>query len=524
MDGVAEAKSNSVSLDVYSIKFSVCRDIYPVKIIRPLVKGHVDHLAEFASVIDSIIDKGLKIKTVVADNPKRAFVRNSMQHSAKYACEYCFQSGVSCSTAAPDDASSIAQKIKDQRTDIARTLDNLSDPVQIQCLQELLNKLEETEKLVHKKKRGHIVWPASTMNGTMRTKAEIVEIVRQLEAGNEMTSSEMKGIKGNSRLLQIDDFDFVFSIPTEYMHSVPLGVVKRLLEVCFSVGESRPRITKRPLSSPLMFNELMKDIKFFKESSRRARKLDLAVLKAQELRNILLFFFPIVTTCLNGNEKESKLWEMLAFMIRACILPNAEYDNVNKNQIKYCQKNFYLIYEQLFGDKNCSYSIHVVISHLLDMRKYGPLTETSAFRFEAFYAELRKAFQPGTTSVVKQMMQTVLLKRKLTKHICEEKIYLNAKDTALECNSMIYVFDNNVHSIYKIKSIENDETLVCNQLGNHSVSLPCTTMLNWSAVGVYRKGGLSSEDVIIMREQVAGKVIRVLNYLITCPANILREK
>ena len=158
------------------------------------------------------------------------------------------------------------------------------------------------------------------------------------------------------------------------------------------------------------------------------------------------------------------------------------------------------------------------------MRSQGPLTETSAFRFESFYAELRNSFQPGTQSVIKQMMQTVLLKRILSKHVCCESIYLRVKDTVLECNSLIYVFKSCKHVMYQLKNIEENGNLICNQLGNHEVVFENTSMLNWSSVGVYRKGGLSTIDVIVPKKDVAGKVIKVGKYLITCPVNILREK
>ena len=325
-------------------------------------------------------------------------------------------------------------------------------------------------------------------------------------------------------LLNIDYFDYVSSITAEYMHLVCLGVVKRLLELCFSVGENRPRNTKRPLSSPQLFNDLIKNVKVFHEFSRRIRKLDLSVMKAQELRNVLLFYFPIITQCLNGDEKEIKLWEMLAFMIRACILPEDEFSQVNVNQIKYCQKKFYTLYQSLFGLVNCPYSIHVLPSHLLKIRSQGPLTENSAFRFEAFYAELRNSFRPGTTSVLKQMMETVLLKRILSNHVCAEDIYLNEKDTAMECNSLIYTYDSHAHVIYKILSIGGNGLLTCNQIGNHDVNFPNSSMLNWSSVGVYRKGPQCCLDVVINRKNVAGKVIKVGKYLITCPVNVLREK
>ena len=391
-------------------------------------------------------------------------------------------------------------------------------------LQTIMKHLDNAETLAKKKNRcSHIVWPASTAQGELRTKEKILDIVERIEAGDELSNMEKKGIKGRSILLNLDYFDYVCAMPAEYMHLLSFGVVKRLLQLTFSVTDSRTRIIERPLISPAIFNDLMQCVKMFKEFSRRARKLDLAVMKAQELRNLVLFYFPLVTKSLGDSHKEIKVWEMLAYMIRACILPENEYSGVNVNHIKYCQKNFYNMYEQLYGEKNCSYSIHVLAAHLLLIRALGPLTETSAFRFENFYGELRRSFQPGTVSVAKQMLQNVMLKRILSKHICQETIYLRAKDTPLECNSLIYVYENSKHLVYKIKSIDNDH-LTCNQLGNHEVNMPFTNMLNWSAVGVYRKGGLSSVNEIINRENVAGKVMSVKKLFLTCPINVLREK
>ena len=527
LDGVSESKSTSISLDVYSIKFEGCRDVYPIKIIRPVSKHPIDLQEQFSLVLNSVASYNLILQALVGDNPKRSFFRNSLQFSAKNGCEYCFASGVSYKETVEVDYVKFVQNIQDQKRLINMQLSELNedeDSAQINSLKSILQDLGEAEKIGKKQRVStHIVWPASTMDGEPRTKQKILEIVEKIESGDNMTASERKGIKGRSILLNLDYFDYVLSIPVDYMHLISFGVVKRLLELSFSVGETRSRVTKRPLSHPDEFNELIKYVKVVNEFSRRARKLDLSVMKAQELRNILLIFFPFITQCLQGNAKEIKLWEMLAFMVRACVLPEEEYESVNINSITYCQRNFYIIYQQLFGEKNCTYSIHV-LSHLLQMRTQGPLTETSAYRFESFYAELRNSFQPGTQSVIKQMMQTVLLKRILSKHVCCESIYLRVKDTVLECNSLIYVYESNTHVIYKINSIEENGQLICNQFGNHEVEFENTSMLNWSSVGVYRKGGLSSIDIVVPKDKVAGKVIIVGKYLITCPVNILREK
>ena len=494
--------------------------------MRPINKYQIDNKQQFSSVLDAVIDNNLILKAIVGDNPKRSFMKDTMQHSSKFACEYCFASGIPFKNTSNDENSAIVERIKKQRQDIEEQIKNIpeEDISQKESLGDIVKNLNEAEKLCKKKTSSHIVWPANTFNGEPRTKEKVLNIVERIEAGEELSPDERKGVKGRSILLNLDYFDYVNCVPTEYMHLVPLGVVKRLLEVTFSVGENRTRNIKKPLLSPDLFNELMKALKVPHEFPRRIRKLDLSVMKATEFRNVLIFFFPIVTQCLNDSEKEIKVWEVFAFMIRACILPEEEFSAVNDNQIKYCQKTFYTLFQFLYGTRNCTYSVHVLSCHLQNMRSLGPLTETSAFPFEAFYAELRNSFQPGTVSVLKQMMQSVLLKRMLSNHACSETILYKEKDTAMECNSLIYVYESNVHSIYNIKSQEENDMLICNQIGSHPVNFEQTSMLDWSSVGVYKRGGTSSIDVIIPKKNVGGKVLKVGKLLITCPASILREK
>ena len=109
-------------------------------------------------------------------------------------------------------------------------------------------------------------------------------------------------------------------------------------------------------------------------------------------------------------------------MIRSCIIPADEFVCLNTDTITEACKNMYDLYEQLFGATNCTYSIHVVCSHLMQIRNTGPLTERSAFAFESFYGELRRSFVTGMPSTLKQMMQTVYLRRNLNhQYICRKE-------------------------------------------------------------------------------------------------------
>ena len=124
-----------------------------------------------------------------------------------------------------------------------------------------------------------MIWPAATRSGQPRQIEDIREIVQKInEKEGPLLQEEVKGIIGASIFLDIEGFDFINDIPCEYLHSVCLGVIKRLLELTFSLGDKRIRVTTRKLSKPKTYNDVIKAVKCPREFSRRSRSLDLGVM------------------------------------------------------------------------------------------------------------------------------------------------------------------------------------------------------------------------------------------------------
>lgn len=528
LDGVSEAKSNSVSLDVYSSKFRGCRSIYAHRIVRPLKKGYVDNREQLNKVLLDYGDNNITIDAFVGDNPKRSFLKFCLNHSSLFPCEYCFAKEAKCMWKKKENDGSL-EKTKTALIDKIKRIELEKGHKSEEALKVLKKLLTDLEKRQATKCRQITVWPSNTANQPLRTKQNIIDIVSLIEETQEnedsdpLTPDQLKGVVGHSMLLDLDYFDFVNNVPPEYMHLVCLGVVKRLTELTFNVGLNRPRITNRKLSSTKLFNYLMSLTKSTYEFSRRSRDLDFAVYKAEEFRNLILFFFPHVLQCVEKNAKERAIWLYLAFMIRACTLPDNEYFNVNVNEISSSGQKFYTLYEKVFGVSNCTYSTHVVGSHMPQIRQLGPLTETSAFKFETFYGEIRNSFTPGTPSSLKQIFENVMLKRSLGGHSCEKSIHISNYDTSLQCNSLVYTYDNDNVNIYKIIDIV-DEVAICHEQGKYTCTFDETPELCWSSVGVFNTGALSTETVNIPQNAIAGKALKVGSYLITCPENVLKEK
>ena len=540
-DGVQESKSSTTSLDTYCLKFNHCRTIYPIRIIRPCDRYKYDAQAEFQKVLDSMNENEIIIDCAEGDNPKRSFFRCAKCHGAKYACEYCENFAVFF-IGNKKNIETIEKKYELQELKIIQEMeeiqlgpDNPTKTDQIQNFKQLLIDLKRNKKEeMLKNSRKQLTWPSSTMEGNLRTIDNINMITEEIESNPGILKTDpdfCKGIKGRSLLLNQPNFNILEDLTCEYMHLVCLGVVKRLTELTYKVGENRERVTKRKLSDPKVFNDLIRFIQLAREFSRRCRNMDFGVMKASEFRNLILFFFPIVLEGIEDEfEDEKKVWLHLVYMVRACVIPNNEFENVNKDLVQCACKIFYTLFEKCFGQKNCSYSIHVAPSHLLQIRGDMPLTFRSAFKFESFFFEMRQLFHPGTVSPLKQILQNCFVKRLLENHHCEKTTYFCAEKpenkNSKENNHLVYIYNPVNHSttMYSIVEIINDNEFRCNIQGKFRYETPIAPEYTWSTVGIYRIGPISNQIHVIKRSDISGKVLKVQGLLITCPLNVLHEQ
>lgn len=542
LDGVQEARSSNVTTDIFSVSFDSCRNIYPLRLIRPCNRYKYDDQEQIEAVLLDLNQTEATLDSCILDNPKRARVKCTKSSSATCPCEYCEASAVNYSDAITSETIKLINKRYDEQienlksqVDALRSESAVDNNFQgnISLLETTIEQLEKSKKVELKgMKKSQLTWPASTMNGRPRTITAIKRIIKDIEESEvPLDKDYVKGIKGRSKLLNQPNFDFILDIPCEYMHLGCQGVVRRMVELTFDVGEKRIRVTTRKLSNVNLYNSKISKIDFFREFSRRCRHLDFAVFKAQEFRNLLLFFFPIVVDSIEPEyKKERQVWLNLVFVVRACILPNNEYENVEKRILFKACELFYNLFEETYGQKNCSYSVHVLGSHLFKIRGNQPLTSRSAFMFESFYSEMKNLFKPGTVAPLKQILKNCLMKRTVEYHTCSKSIHYAALQTdphkrkTLENNSMIYTYENNSYNLFNITKIESD-TFTCTRQGKFEYKNDLTPNYDWKSIGVFRYGPQCLSEVHeINRKSVCGKVMVVDNMLITCPINVLLEK
>lgn len=185
-------------------------------------------------------------------------------------------------------------------------------------------------------------------------------------------------------LIELPDFDSVYSFSTDYMHQICLGIMKKLLFLW----------TKRPLnvrlrsksvddlSSSLLAlencitSDFVRSVRSLKELSR---------FKATEFRTIVLYVGQVV---LKNVLSEECYEHFLILNISMIILLSPDHSSL----IDYARKfldYFVKRFGELYGILHISYNVHNLL-HLCDVYElYGPLDNCSTFVFENYLKEMK---------------------------------------------------------------------------------------------------------------------------------------
>ena len=76
LDGVQDCKSSGVSVDMYSVNYDQCRNVYPVRCIRPINRYRYNEQASIKSVLEDLKSSNCHVTDGIFDNPKRSIARH----------------------------------------------------------------------------------------------------------------------------------------------------------------------------------------------------------------------------------------------------------------------------------------------------------------------------------------------------------------------------------------------------------------------------------------------------------------
>ena len=389
MDGVPIDNSSGLTLEILSFKLNDCQHVYPIGIhIGTYKEKNLERI--FQPVIDELASLNVQVRDIVADSPQRTTLLNMDAVTGYFGCSQCY----------------------------ARGHENAE------------------RKAAGDNKGAAVVWPPETMFQPERTHESWMA---DIEASK---TSKQYGIKGDTPLRKLVK-DVVKQVPLDVFHIIHLGMTKRIIKQVL-------KITPSGASSGIMkevrqlFDKQIQDpakIQYPSDFSRRPRRLNMAVYKSSEWRNLTTAAFYLLTCGFEQFHQPAanKLWGYYVFLVKGFLLPNDLYEELKDScNLKAVMTSFYKLYVRVCKKKTCAPNIHM-FHHLLKARDEREFSGMSTEPFEAAYAIIKKSYHPGTKSQGKQMMERLytLYIAQGKKHSCQRKLRVRPKTKGKYNDSLI---------------------------------------------------------------------------------------
>lgn len=192
---------------------------------------------------------------------------------------------------------------------------------------------------------------------------------------------------GTSILELIQNIDMVYDFPSDPMHLLFLGEVKKLVVSLWCHGKPPAKLSSQQQSIISTFLEKQK-CNIPCEFNRKPRSLSESKRwKATEFRTFFLYTGPIA---LKSVLRHDKYLNFVTLHVACTILSNLKhielYLHYAKSLLRYYIETFIILY----GKENTSHNTHHLLHLCADVKKFGSLQQFSAFPFETYMQSILK--------------------------------------------------------------------------------------------------------------------------------------
>lgn len=241
---------------------------------------------------------------------------------------------------------------------------------------------------------------------TLRTHSSIINDMVKVRSH---PNSIIRGVKGVSPMVAFEHFDLSKSFCIDYMHAVLLEVTRKMIDFWTLTKFHKQPFYINKVRKKILDCRLLK-IKTPSYISRRPRSSKyFNLLKASELRNLLIYYLPIITDRILPK-KYIKHIQLLSSAIYTLLKPNISDSELNEAEEKL--KRFVEDFQAHYGQLNMTMNIHCLL-HIVDcVRNFGPLWCYSMFSFEG-YNGLLKSFAVAPTNILHQIMIRYLWSKRI---------------------------------------------------------------------------------------------------------------
>lgn len=228
--------------------------------------------------------------------------------------------------------------------------------------------------------------------------------------------SNCHGVKGTSCLMTLPDFDIINSFSTDYMHSVCLGVVKRLLDIFLGNLKVNTQFKHLTKYQQTILNKRLTSLKPYSKISHRPRPLDdKAKFRAIEYKYLLFYYLKYALRGLL-EKKYVDHFELLSAAIYTL-----SKKSMRENDIVSAEKMLHTFcdnFEIFYGANLVTMNIHLLRHFGHVVRKTGPLWCHSLFGFETNMGILTKHYSGGIN-----LLDQIAEKYVISKSICDRKMH-----------------------------------------------------------------------------------------------------
>ena len=328
-----------------------------------------------------------------------------------------------------------------------------------------------------------------------------------------------KGVKVRTPLADLSPrFDVIKQSALDTMHLMAIGMSKKIFGLIFEpskrkrwgeeagrLGQAESARLSRQVQS---INEFMRSAKVPTEFGRRPREIDSANYKASEWRYLGMYgFIHIASSILEGEEDRERAQILLifAFVYRVVNLDDEDFLNVEaKVDLDSLIQWMAYLYEKKYGEENCTYNEHNLFVHLMQhRRRFGPLYNFSAWRFEDLYGKIERCYRPGTPHEAKQLFRGFFI-TDLFSHGCHWKKTLTIK-TRPGTKSDDSLVVTRV-GFYRVLEPVDNQSWLCQKIKTEVFSTEIgNSQVNWDIVGVRRLAVADEHEECV--ETIAGTEI-----------------
>lgn len=335
-------------------------NMYLEKFVSSLVKIHEDGGITWSHPKTRVVYKShVKAPLIVADAPARAMVLVMQEHQGKFACNSCEQK----TNKLPADVP-VAPVVPGQKK---------------------------------KKRKRRFVFREEPARLRTHTR-----MIAQGQYAIRKGIDHKHGIKSLAVIRHIPGLDLSTCVTPDYMHCLCKGIVLQFGTLWFHekgdwyIGNHMKDISTffcNDIHPPDFVTRLPKSMQYFTS------------FKANEMRSFLLYYSLVA---ISPFMKKKYIQHWILF-VQACFLLLQEVvTEEDLSSAEVLLRMFCRDIHRLYGDKQYVYNVHQLIHYVLHTRRWGNLSEHSAFNFESFNGTLSKMFH-GSKNVGKELMNLIII-------------------------------------------------------------------------------------------------------------------